>query len=353
MNEETIIAFQNKLLEWYHQHARILPWRKNPSPYRVWISEVMLQQTKVDTVKPYFERFIKEVPNISALAVIAEDQLLKLWEGLGYYSRARNLKKSAIKIQENFEGKIPSAKSSLETLPGIGPYTAGAISSISFNKRETAVDGNVIRVIARITANNNNMSQSNSKKELEEVVVSLLPKKRIGDFNQALMELGATICLPKNQLKCNSCPVCTLCEANKKGIAETLPIKNRKKKRKIEKRTVLLLQHNGKIALQKRPEKGLLSNLWEFPNIEGHLSVKQCKEYLDSLGIKKDADMISLPTSKHLFTHLEWHMEGFFLQIKKLPQISKLTWVTTEEIKTSYAIPSAFKIYQAFLFLNL
>lgn len=353
MNEKTIIEFQRKLLKWYDQHARILPWRDNPSPYRVWISEVMLQQTKVDTVKPYFERFMKEVPSISDLANLSEDKLLKLWEGLGYYSRARNLKKAAIGMEEKFEGKVPSDRRSLESLSGIGPYTAGAISSIAFNKKEPAVDGNVIRVIARVTGNEKNMSEPKGKKEIEIVVKDLLPKERVGDFNQALMELGATICLPKSLLKCSKCPVQSLCEGRKKGIAETLPVKTKKKKRKIEKRTVFILHYKGKVALGKRPEEGLLSNLWEFPNVEGHLTSEECKENLKNFGIEKEEQMIALPPSKHIFTHLEWHMEGYFIQLKEIPKDSKVLWVTKEEIKGEYAIPSAFKAYQKFLFQHL
>lgn len=342
-------TFQHSLLKWYDKNARILPWRNHPSPYRVWISEVMLQQTRVNAVKPYFERFMQEAPNIEALAILPEDRLLKLWEGLGYYNRARNLQKAARILFEEFDGQLPSDIKSLQSLPGIGPYTAGAISSIAFGQRVSAVDGNVLRVITRITANHGNISNSKTKKEIEETVHKILPEKRVGDFNQALMELGATICLPNGNLKCLECPLEDICLGYQQGIAESLPVKTKKRKRKVEQRTVFILKHPEGIALRKRPNKGLLSNMWEFPNVEGHLSYKECEKEIQQWGMNPK-EIISLHSSKHIFSHIEWHMIGYFILVNYRPKDFEITWVTENDIKEQYSIPSAFKEYMKFLF---
>lgn len=349
MELERVTKFQNNLLKWYDENARVLPWRDAPSPYRVWISEVMLQQTRVNAVKPYFERFIKEASNVEDLANLSEDRLLKLWEGLGYYSRARNLQKAAKILIEKFNSQLPSDVKSLQSLPGIGPYTAGAISSIAFEQRVSAVDGNVLRVMARITANQGNILDSKIKKEIEETVYEILPGKRVGDFNQALMELGATICIPHGTPKCLECPLQDICQGYQQGIVESIPVKTKKRKRKIEQRTVFILKHPRGIALRKRPNKGLLSNMWEFPNVKGHLSYKQCEEKIQEWGISAEK-IIPLNSAKHIFTHIEWHMVGYFILVDNDAESLEGTWVTKDQIKKDYSIPSAFKDYLKYLF---
>ncbi|OGO77484.1 MAG: A/G-specific adenine glycosylase [Clostridiales bacterium GWB2_37_7] len=348
MDSQFITQFQNKLLEWYDSCARILPWRDNPTPYRVWISEIMLQQTRVDTVKPYFESFMKTVPTIQDLADISEDQLLKLWEGLGYYSRAKNLKKAANAIMQSFNGQIPSDLESLRSLPGIGPYSSGAIASIAFGARVAAIDGNVLRVMARIFANKGDIANRLVKKEIEDLVYELLPTSRVGDFNQALMELGATICLPNGNPKCAECLVNTLCKGYQKGFAAELPIKSKKKERKIEQRTIFIIEYKGTVAIRQRANKGLLSSLWEFPNEVGYLSCEESERKLKEWGITPSHISLS-KTSKHIFTHLEWHMIGYYISAQSIQEDSQFIWVNREQVKEQYSIPTAFKAYVEFL----
>lgn len=334
--------FQNLLMQWYKKEARVLPWRSDPTPYKVWISEIMLQQTRVDTVIPYFLRFIEEVPSVEALAQIEEEKLLKLWQGLGYYNRALNLKKAAVKIVGEFNGEIPSEMKNLMSLPGIGVYTAGAIASIAFGKAVPAVDGNVLRIIARVTASREDISRPATKKVFEPLVVQLIEKDNPGDFNQALMDLGATICLPNGEPKCAECPVNSCCEAYRKGFTFELPVQSAKKARKILKKTVFVISYHERYALKQRPAKGLLANLWEFPNVEGHLNAEQSKKALNSLGLVA-FEMSKLPASKHIFTHLEWHMKSYLVKATEIQASSDLTWATKEEISYRYSIPTAFK----------
>ncbi|PKM51387.1 MAG: A/G-specific adenine glycosylase [Firmicutes bacterium HGW-Firmicutes-7] len=348
MELEITKIFQDKLLEWYDNHARILPWRDNPSPYRVWISEIMLQQTRVDTVKPYFEKFMKEVPTIKELAIITEDKLLKLWEGLGYYTRARNLKKAANMVLSNYDGEIPSNVEALQSLPGIGPYSSGAIASIAFGIKIPAIDGNVLRVIARVMANKGDITNQIVKKEIAEFVNRVLPVQRVGDFNQALMELGATICLPTGIPKCSICPIQEICQGYKLGIATELPLKAKKKTRKVQKKTVFVLHSNNRTAIRQRSEVGLLSNLWEFPHIEGHLSIEECEEVIRKWNISAQT-ITPMSNCKHIFTHLEWHLMGYFVLIDNIEE-SDFVWVTNDEIKKKYSIPTAFKAYVKYLF---
>ena len=336
--------FQSQLMQWYKTEARVLPWRSDPNPYYVWISEIMLQQTRVDTVIPYFLRFVANVPTVQALAGLEEERLLKLWQGLGYYNRALNLKKAAQMIVEKFGGSIPSDMKDLMSLPGIGVYTAGAISSIAFGKAVPAIDGNVLRIIARNTASSKDIGDPKTKKEFEPLVIELLPSENPGDFNQALMDLGATICLPNGEPKCGECPVSGFCEAYKKNLTSEIPVISDKKARRIEKKTVLLISYNGKYALRKRDENGLLPNLWEFPNVEGHLTEEQCSHILKELGIVA-GEITALPPSKHIFTHLEWHMKGYFIRVSEFQDVSAFVWVTKEEIKNRYSIPTAFQSF--------
>lgn len=330
--------FQRSLLNWYDSSKRTLPWRDNPNPYHVWISEIMLQQTRVEAVIPYFNQFIQTFPTIQSVAEAEDDVLNKLWEGLGYYSRVRNIKKAAIQIVNEFNGELPRTRKELESLSGIGPYTAGAILSIAFNIPDTAVDGNVLRVFARLTANQNSIKDPKEKAKIRSMVASLLPDKRVGDFNQGLMEIGATVCLPNGVPKCVLCPFNQMCEAFEQGLTKTIPKKQEKKARRVEKRTVLIIEYNHKVVVKKRSEQGLLAGLYEFPNELGHLTKAEIiKRYPDAV-IQK------LPKSKHVFSHLEWHMVGYRIVLSKPPSEELLA--TTEEIRSVYSIPTAFKQYR-------
>jgi A/G-specific adenine glycosylase len=339
--------FQQQLLKWYDLNSRKLPFRTDPTPYRVWISEIMLQQTRVDTVLPYFERFMQEIPNIQVLANISDDKLLKLWQGLGYYNRAKNLKKAAAIILDDYNGIFPSDSTLLQNLPGIGPYTAGAIASIAFGKKTAAIDGNVLRVISRIIANTRSIDNISVKKEIELIVYNSLPAYRIGDYNQALMELGATICLPYEQAKCTACPVDSLCEAYRQNIVSTLPVREKKKPRQIELRTVYVIKNDCTYALLQRPKNGLLSGLYELPNVLGHDTINKSKLLLNSWDIDIDT-IIPLKSSKHIFTHIEWQMIAYLVHAKNMKS-NKFIWATKEEVANIYSIPSAFKAYVRYL----
>ena len=334
----------NPLLNWYAGHARVLPWREEPTPYRVWISEIMLQQTRVEAAKSYFERFTAELPDITTLAQAPEAQLLKLWEGLGYYSRVRNLHKAAQLVVSDYGGRLPSEPEELIRLPGIGAYTAGAIASIAYGKSSPAVDGNVLRVIARVTASTENISDTAVKRGIEQQLKAIYPAEHAGDFTQALMELGALICLPNGSPKCGDCPLQALCAAHKQGIEEELPVKQAKKARKIEHRTVFLILCREKAAIQKRPDKGLLAGLWEFPSADGVLSPQQTENLLKTWGLVP-LNIARLPPSNHIFTHIEWHMNGFLVSVADTSDHVRLVWAQRGELLETYTLPTAFKTF--------
>ena len=324
------------LLDWYDGAARVLPWRSEPTPYRVWVSEIMLQQTRVEAVKPYFDRFLSALPTVQALAAAPEETVLKLWEGLGYYSRARNLHKAAKMICEEFGGELPSEKAELLRLPGIGSYTAGAVASIAFNQKLPAVDGNVLRVISRVLASRQDITSAEVKKAMERALQEIIPE-RAGDFNQSLMELGATVCLPNGAPLCLLCPLYGLCRAADEGIQDEIPVKTPKKPRKIERRTVFVLWNDGRLAIRRRPKKGLLAGLWELPNC---ISDEQ-DEVLREWGIAPE-QLAPIGTAKHIFTHIEWHMQGVSARTE---EIDSLTWVTPQELAEQYTIPNAFRAF--------
>lgn len=335
------------LLHWYDLNARILAWRSNPKPYYVWISEIMLQQTRVEAVKSYFDRFINELPTVEALSKVEEDRLMKLWEGLGYYNRARNLKKAAIEIMERYHGELPASRAELMKLPGIGSYTSGAIGSIAFSLPVPAVDGNVLRVMKRIAGSFDDITKEKVKKQLEEDIEAIIPKDRPGDYNQALMELGATVCLPNGKPLCEQCPVMHLCKAFHQGDELKIPVKPKKKERVMEEKTILLLEWEGTYAIRQRKEKGLLHGLWEFPNMPGKLTISQMEETLKTMA--PSAKVINkLPSAKHIFTHKEWHMIGYevMIQSKEEVTIPDLFWVSLKEIQEFYSLPSAFETYK-------
>ncbi len=341
MLEEIVVP----LLEWYDKQARILPWRSEPTPYRVWVSEIMLQQTRVEAVKPYFARFMKALPTVEALAECPEDELLKLWEGLGYYNRVRNMQKAAkILVLEN-AGEVPAQFEELIKLPGIGKYTAGAVSSIAFGIPVPAVDGNVLRVITRINGDERDISKDSVKQAIAREIQEIIPMRRAGDFNQALIELGAMVCVPNGPAKCAECPAAHLCEARRQDRIMEFPKKTPKKPRSIEKKTVLLIRDGEKVAIRKRPKKGLLAGLYELPNLEGELTEEEVLEVVKSYDLAP-LFIQKLEDSKHIFTHKEWHMTGYAVRVEELEkEADGLLFVERKTIEENYPIPSAFAAY--------
>lgn len=318
------------LLEWYNEHKRDLPWRSNPTPYKVWLSEIMLQQTRVAAVIGYFNRMVEQCPTVANLASLDEDALMKLWQGLGYYSRARSLHRTAKIITEQYAGQFPADYSAILALPGVGEYTAGAICSIAFGMPVPAVDGNVLRVVARITGDSTDISSPAMKKRVTRVLEEVIPTKAAGSFNQALMELGATVCLPNGTPQCEKCPAAAFCVAHQTNQTDALPVKAPRKARRIEERDVFLIFHGGKVALRRRSDKGLLAGLWEFPN---ELSPSSCPV---------PGREIRTLSAKHIFTHIEWHMTGRVLLADSDRLPDGWLWANKSSLQNIYAIPNAF-----------
>jgi A/G-specific adenine glycosylase len=341
MNITSIVPL---LLKWFAQNARNLPWRHQQTPYRVWVSEIMLQQTRVEAVKGYFNRFMQEVPDIRVLAALPEERLLKLWEGLGYYSRAKNLQKAARIAVEKYQGELPNSYAELLKLPGIGSYTAGAVASIAFHIPVPAVDGNVLRVWMRLTADSADISDAAVKKQVEQALLPLMPEKESGNFNQALMELGAVVCVPNAVPKCEKCPVSAICMAHQAGRELQFPVKKPKPPRRIEERTLLLMEQSGRIAIRRRPPKGLLASLWELPGFEGTLSQEQAVAAVRSFGLEP-VRLTPLPPAKHIFTHIEWHMTGWRVQLEPAVGSPELVWADSQTLHEKYPLPSAFRSY--------
>lgn len=333
------------LLLWYKSQARILPWRENPQPYYVWISEIMLQQTRVEAVKPYFDRFIEALPDMQSLAEVPPDTLLKLWEGLGYYNRARNLQKAAQEVLARYDGRLPAAFDELLALPGIGRYTAGAIASIAYGIPVPAVDGNVLRVIARILASREDVTKERTKRLIENLLLASMPREMAGDFNQALMELGAMICLPKGAAKCMICPLKQVCLSKAQDCTSEIPVKSPKKARRIEEKTIFIFLHDSKAAFLKRPAHGLLAGMWELPNAEGTLSPTSARAFTEQFGLTP-ASLQVLTEAKHIFTHIEWHMTGYAVRLAAAPpNAGPLHWINAAELAEGFAVPTAFKAY--------
>lgn len=332
------------LLSWYEENKRDLPWRRDPSPYHVWVSEIMLQQTRVEAVKPYYFRFMEHFPTVKALAEAPDEELMKCWEGLGYYSRARNLKKAAGIVVEQYGGTLPASYKELLDLPGIGSYTAGAIASIAYEIAAPAVDGNVLRVLSRVTGSRDDILKQSTKKKMETLVSEVIKEGEAGDFNQALIETGATICVPNGEPLCDSCPFYTVCAARAEGLTGEIPVKTPKKKRKIEEKTVLLLKYREKIAIRKRKAEGLLASLYEFPNVPGILKEKDVREL-----VKHVESVEKLPQSKHIFSHIEWHMSGFLVNLEDMPVEETLIFAEWTKLQQKYSIPSAFAAYKKYL----
>lgn len=347
----TLIA---PLEAWFLGNHRELPWRSIPTPYRVWVSEIMLQQTRVEAVKPYFARFMETLPTIQDLSKAKEEVLLKLWEGLGYYNRVRNLQKAAQEICASYQGEMPGNYEALLGLPGIGTYTAGAISSIAFDLPYPAVDGNVLRVLSRVRMDDRDIADSKVKTSIEQELLPVMKLGKPGNINQGFMELGATVCVPGGAPLCEKCPFEKVCMAHQVGKELEFPKKSGKKPRAIEPKTVLIIGDKTGVAIRKRPDKGLLAGLYELPMIEGHLSKKAVTEYLIQNGIQP-IQVKPLPDGKHIFSHKEWHMKGYQIKVDELEQmmpsdkLGQLIFADKEEIQKTYPIPSAFEVYYKYL----
>ena len=400
----------NALLCWYDENRRVLPWREDPTPYHVWLSEIMLQQTRVEAVRGYYDRFLKVLPDIASLAAADEDTYLKLWEGLGYYSRVRNLHKGAVTVMEEYGGRMPETAAELIRIPGIGPYTAAAVASIAFGECIPAIDGNLLRVFARLTRYEEDIKTEAAKKAAYEFYLAAMTKllqldeaaetakaaaakvaastrrpsekegkssdapgadtlcheqqkKRNipGDVNQALMDLGATVCLPNAVPLCGQCPFEKCCGAHAAGQETDYPAKQAKKERKQEKLTVFLIHDAEKIALRKRAAKGLLAGLYEFPNTPGHLSEEEALQFVREIGFPP-LRIRKLPEAKHIFTHKEWHMTGYEILADELAGSSEekskkpakkagsgIFLAEISEIRDVYSVPSAFAAYSSLL----
>lgn len=375
------------LLEWFCGHARVLPWREEPTPYRVWVSEIMLQQTRVEAVKPYFERFTAALPDVAALAACPEDKLLKLWEGLGYYNRVRNLQKAAIQVMTEYGGVIPAEYEELLKLKGIGHYTAGAVASIAYGKYVPAVDGNVLRILTRVAADDTDIMKQSFRSEIERELSEMMAglaipdslKKKLRDenvpgaLNQAMMELGATVCVPNGAPLCEECPWRANCQARLQERIAELPVKSRAKARKIEKRTVLILRDGEKTAICRRPKKGLLAGLYELPNVAGELTAEQVLELVKQMDYAP-IRIQKLENAKHIFSHIEWHMSGYAVLVEEAgmrgtedveqhpdarthgvsaEEDSGLIFVDAVDVGERYAIPSAFAAYAKYMNIKL
>jgi len=347
-----LVNIVKPLLSWYDGHARVLPWREDNSPYRVWVSEIMLQQTRVEAVKPFFERFLNALPDVQALADCPEDELLKLWEGLGYYNRVRNMQKVARIVVDEYNGVFPADYEKLLELPGIGHYTAGAIGSIAFGIQMPAVDGNVLRVLSRVEASYEDILKQSVKTAMEQKIKKIIPKDRAGDFNQALIEIGAIVCVPNGKAKCEECPLAFCCQAYARGIVDELPKKKAKKERRVEERTVLVLKEGDRVALHKRPPKGLLAGLYELPNLEGHLSEDQVLSCIRKWGYAP-IRILPLAGAKHIFSHVEWRMTGYAVSLEETENMDLneegLFFIEAKETEEKYPVPAAFAAYARYM----
>lgn len=341
MNRQDLIRqLPGVLLPWYDTHARDLPWRRDKEPYHVWLSEIMLQQTRVEAVKGYYSRFLAALPTIEALALAKEDRLLKLWEGLGYYNRARNLQKAANMVMSQFQGTFPCDYQALVSLPGIGEYTAGAIGSICFDLPTPAVDGNVLRVISRVTESYEVIDEGKVKRGISDALEKVYPPGQCGDFTQSLMELGATVCIPVGVPLCGSCPAAGFCLSYLHGTTDKLPVRKEKKKRRREKKTVFLFLHEGETAVRKREEQGVLCGMWEFPNVPGSLTKKEAVVQAEIWGVSPKT-LEQVLKRNHIFTHIQWEMTAYVFQCDKTPPC--FVWVRPEQMEREIALPSAFK----------
>ncbi len=344
---EHLVKCVSPLCEWFLSGKRLLPWRTDPTPYRVWVSEIMLQQTRIEAVLPYFERFMNELPDVAALSAVDPDRLMKLWEGLGYYSRARNLQKAAGQIMARHGGELPADYDALLALAGIGEYTAGAIASIAFHIPVPAVDGNVLRVLARLTACDGDVMTPAVRRELTALAKALVPSDRPGDFNQALMELGERVCLPNTMPHCERCPIAAYCAVAGREEAASLPVRAKAKPRRIEEKTVLVIltkEARPRVLIRRRPSSGLLAGLWELPSAEGH-----GEPTVPLANLTRVSEWGVLPDSRHIFSHIEWHMKGYVCAVEAAAVPAPYEWADAAALENDRALPTAFRAYAQML----
>ena len=332
--------FVQPLLDWYEKNRRDLPWRRDRAPYHVWLSEIMLQQTRVEAVKGYYARFLAELPDIPALAACDPDRLHKLWEGLGYYSRVRNLQKAAQQLVCDYGGAFPTDYASIRALPGIGDYTAGAICSICFGLPTPAVDGNVLRVVSRLTADTRPVTRPDVKRDYAAALAEVYPAGQCAEMTQALMELGATVCAPNGAPRCEGCPVATYCRSREAERWREIPVKEAKKPRRAEQKTVFFLTCGDRTAVRKRPERGLLAGLWELPNVEGVLEPQQALALLEQWGLRP-VELQKQLEKTHIFTHIEWRMRCYYISVAA--PAGALTWVDAGRFARDISLPTAFR----------
>ena len=333
-----------KLAEWFVANMRSFPWREGRTPYKVLVSETMLQQTRIEAVLKYYERFMETFPTLTALAGAPGDLVMKHWEGLGYYSRARNLKKCAEICAERYDGKLPGSFDALRKLPGLGSYSAGAVASLCYEEPVPAVDGNVLRVLARFFGDARDVRLPEVRKEAEEIIRKVLRDGvPVSLFNEGLMELGETLCGPKGKPQCSACPLRDACRAHAGGREEQLPYRSAGAARSMEEKTVWLFVCGGRIGLEKRPDKGMLRGLYGFPMTEGRLTEDGAAAALAERGITP-LSIRPLGPAKHVFTHKEWQMTGYLAETQE--SLPGLVYVTAEELQKDYALPSAFRVYR-------
>lgn len=362
IKEEVPVVLQNPelyeaaeaLVPWFRENKRDLPWRKHVSAYRVWVSEIMLQQTRVEAVKPFYQRFMEALPTVQDLAGAEEDLLLKLWEGLGYYNRVRNMQKAAQQIMLDYEGEFPGTYEEIRSLSGIGSYTAGAISSFAFGIPKPAVDGNVLRVVSRLLASEEDIMKASVRGKIENALEQVIPKECPSDFNQGLIELGAIVCVPNGEPKCDICPLAGFCRAKELGIQNRLPVKKKAKERRVEEKTILIFQDGETVAIKKRPNKGLLAGMYEFPNLEGKRSMEEVVSFSKSIGLTP-LRVRELGEAKHIFSHVEWHMNGYALRVDELEKhcTEEMIFAHPEEIQETYSMPAAFEAYTRYVDIRL
>lgn len=332
------------LLQWFQANKRLLPFRQGPSAYHIWVSEIMLQQTRVAAAIPYYNRFIAALPTPADLAVCEPDALRKLWQGLGYYNRARNLQKAARQVAEDFGGVFPDTYEGLLTLSGVGEYTAGAIASIAFGVPVPAVDGNVLRLAARITGSRLDVLDAKNRKIFRSWMAAAMSQERPGAYNQALMDLGATVCLPSGAPLCGDCPAGDFCIARQEGCQARLPVRSPKREKRTEHLTVFLLRRGAAAALRQRPDTGLLAGLWEYPHVPGALTEAEAARQLQMWGVSPTKWTKKL-SARHIFTHVRWEMTGYVVEVDGLGPGDWL-WAEAQQ-RERLATPSAFEKFTA------
>ena len=352
MEDSHLSLMPAPLLLWYSRRARSLPWRDDPTPYHVWVSEIMLQQTRVETVIPYYQRFLKELPDVASLASCPEDRLLKLWEGLGYYSRVRNMQKMARILTAEYNGILPDDRDKLLTLPGIGPYTASAIASFAYQKPCAAVDGNLLRIYSRYMQDYRDITKTAIRRDIQKKLEEVMPPDS-SSFNQALMDLGSSICIPNGRPHCEECPLLQNCPAAHNDSWSLLPVRPDKKERKTEEWTVLILCDPSSAILEKRPDRGLLAGLYGPPMLKGSPCADEISVWTEKLGLRVRS-ILPLADSRHIFSHIEWHMKAYYIEIfdnhtSTFPWGKNYIKASFEEVRKDYPLPSAYTAYTRYL----